>query len=95
VCRALYHGLDHGSKLRLFVCLVWIFGQNFSDALPAEVFQKISPNFLDARSHQNRCCVLVWGSFADFYYNEVLGHHWVLILSSVSQACGNAGFQTC
>jgi hypothetical protein len=46
VCRALCHSLDRDSELCLFGCLVRIFGQNFFDALPMEVFQIFSPNFL-------------------------------------------------
>jgi hypothetical protein len=95
VCKALYHGLCHCSELRLFGCLLWIFHQNFSVALHVKVLQKISPNFLVARSHQNQCCVLVSGSFDEFHCNEVLGLHRVLILFSIAQACRNAGSQTC
>jgi hypothetical protein len=47
VCKALCHGLSHGSVLCLFGYLVRIFGQNFSEALLEEVFQ-FFPNFLAA-----------------------------------------------
>jgi hypothetical protein len=50
VCKALCHDLGRGSELHLFGCLVQNSGQNFSNALPVEVFQKISPNFLVACS---------------------------------------------
>jgi hypothetical protein len=80
VCKTLCHDLGRDSVLCLFSCLVWIFGRKFSDVLPPEVFQKFSPNFLVARSHQNQCCVLVWGSFANFHCSVVLGLHRVLIL---------------
>jgi hypothetical protein len=95
VCKALCHGLGRDWVPRLFRCLVQIFVQKFSDVLPAEVLQKFSPNFLAARSHQNQCSVLIWGTFTDFHCNDILGLCRVLILFSAAQACENAGSQTC
>jgi hypothetical protein len=83
-------GLGRDLVLLLFGCPTWIFDRRLSDIFLAEVFQNSSSNFLAAHNHQNRCCVLVWGSFIGFHCSEVLELHRALTLSSAARAYENA-----
>jgi hypothetical protein len=86
MCKGLSRDLGHDLVRCLFGYLAWIFGWRSSNIFLAEVFQSSSPNFWVARSRQNQCCVLVWGSFTDFCCTEVLELHWALKLSSTARA---------
>jgi hypothetical protein len=87
---------DHGHDLMrcLFGCFGLIFSQRSSDVFDMEVFQSSSLNSLVAHSRQNQCCVLDWGSYANFHCGEVLGLHLALRLFFSAQAYGNVGSQT-
>jgi hypothetical protein len=62
----------------------------------AGVAQNSSPSFLEAHIHQSRCCVLAWGSYADYHCSELaLQLHRACVLFFVIQACQSARPLTC